>query len=377
MNNLRLTDMIKVLVVDDSAFMRKLIQEFLREEKNITVVGTARNGEDALIKVKLLQPDVITMDVQMPVLNGLEALKKIMEDRPLPVIMLSSSTKDGAEDTLSAMDYGAVDFISKPSGTISLDLHKVKSELIEKVYAAAGSVPRKQDSAGTENSIEHTSFYPTIENEIKTNNKANMEPEAELPVAGCQKVVLIGTSTGGPRALQKVVSHLPKDLGAPVVIVQHMPAGFTRSLASRLNTISPLHVKEAEQGDTLQNDTVYLAPGGYHLTFDQSYSTIKIVLTQEHPRAGHRPSVDVMLETAAELKKVKKIVVIMTGMGTDGSKGLVQLTHKGLAGVIAESQETCIVHGMPKAAVATGLVNAVCPLPMIAKKIVEYVNDEG
>ncbi|MGD7043702.1 protein-glutamate methylesterase/protein-glutamine glutaminase [Jeotgalibacillus proteolyticus] len=370
-------DMINVLVVDDSAFMRKLIQEFLREEKKITVAGTARNGEDALIKVKLLQPDVITMDVQMPVLNGLEALKKIMEDRPLPVIMLSSSTKAGAEDTLLAMDYGAVDFISKPSGTISLDLHKVKSELIEKIYAAAGSVPRKPDSPGVENGIEHTSCFSAVEKEIKESDIPYMVPASGLPIAGSTKVVLIGTSTGGPRALQKVVSHLPKDLGAPVVIVQHMPAGFTKSLASRLNTISPLNVKEAEQGDTLQNGTIYLAPGGYHLTFDQSYQTIKIVLTQEHPRAGHRPSVDVMLESAAELKKVKKIVVIMTGMGTDGSKGLVQLTHKGLAGVIAESQETCIVHGMPKAAVATGLVNAVSPLPLIAKKIVEYVNNEG
>ncbi|KIL47737.1 chemotaxis protein CheY [Jeotgalibacillus campisalis] len=357
--------------------MRKLIQEFLQEEKGIAVVGTARNGEDALTKIQLLRPDVLTMDVQMPVLNGLESLKKIMENQPLPVIMLASSTKEGAEDTLKAMDYGAVDFISKPSGTISLDLYKVKKELVEKVYAAAGAVPRKQDKF---------SSHPLIERSVKhqKNNKAlqeqvskNKENGQQFPLGVCKKVVLIGTSTGGPRALQKVISHLPWDFPAPVVIVQHMPAGFTQSLASRLHDISPLIVKEAEHEEKLQSGTVYIAPGGYHVSFSQSGHAVEIILTKEPPRAGHRPSIDVMLESAAKLKNIKKIVVIMTGMGTDGSKGLVQLTHRDLIGVIAEAKETCVVHGMPKAAVATGLVNEVIPLPLIAKKIVEYLEDEG
>ncbi|TFE03480.1 chemotaxis response regulator protein-glutamate methylesterase [Jeotgalibacillus sp. R-1-5s-1] len=352
-------EIIKVLVVDDSAFMRKLIQEFLSEVPSIAVVGTARNGQDAIAKIRLLKPHVVTMDVEMPVMSGLEALKIIMKDHPLPVIMLSSTTVQGAENAFLAMDYGAVDFIAKPSGTISLDLHKVKKELVEKVIHASSA------KISTMNHV----IKKTPENKIYT-EKVTVNADSKYVGARTPKnsLVLIGTSTGGPRALQEVLSALPKQLKAPVVVVQHMPPGFTKSLAARLNQLSELTIKEAEQGDVLKNGHVYIAPGDYHMTLTQSSAEITIRLDQSPPRNGHRPSVDVMFESAAQLK-IKKIAVIMTGMGADGSKGLVHLHHHHDVTSIAESKETCVVYGMPKAAATTGLISYVDPLPQIAGRI--------
>lgn len=348
---------IKVLVVDDSAFMRKLIQEFLSEDEKIAVIGTARNGKDALAKIRLLKPDVITMDVEMPIMTGLEALKLIMEEDPLPVIMLSSTTREGAENALLAMDYGAVDFIAKPSGTISLDLHLIKEELIEKVLNAAEATLHPQK------------FQPAKEKQIDISKKEPFLTDSRYDKSN-QTIVLIGTSTGGPRALQKVLSGLPGNLKAPVLIVQHMPPGFTKSLAQRLDQLSELSVKEAEEGDVCLNGHAYVAPGDYHLNIIQG-AKLTLSLSKEPPVSGHRPSVDFMFGSASELKDVKKIAVIMTGMGADGSKGLVQLVHNGQTVSIAESKDTCVVYGMPKAATATGLVTYTAPLHEIANRIVK------
>lgn len=280
----------KLLVVDDSAFMRKLISDFFVDSKSIEVVGIARNGKDAIGKIKTLQPDVLTMDVEMPVMNGLEALRRIMLETPVPVVMLSSTTKSGAESTMQAMDYGAVDFIAKPSGTISLDLHKVKVELVEKVeHAAQVSI----------NKMQKRSSLP-ISNRISKSIELRNIPENANTVKwdkAKKKMVLIGTSTGGPRALQEVITKLPKNMKAPVLVVQHMPAGFTKSLAQRLNQLSEIEVKEAEDGDLLQDGHAYIAPGGFHMRIQKRVSAYYIVLDdKEPPRAGHRPAVDVLLK---------------------------------------------------------------------------------
>ncbi|QPC46364.1 protein-glutamate methylesterase/protein-glutamine glutaminase [Mangrovibacillus cuniculi] len=355
-------DNIRVLVVDDSAFMRKLITDFLEEDADISVVGVARNGKDALEKAKVLKPTVITMDVEMPVINGLDALQLIMKEVPTPVIMLSSTTKEGAENTMMAMQHGAIDFIAKPSGTISLDLHKIKDELIEKVKLAS-SVSMKNVSIKSYPKVESKSFTPR--RQLSTQHMSKQ----------AKKLICIGTSTGGPRALQEVLASIPSTVSAPIVIVQHMPPGFTKSLAVRLNSICSIEVKEAEDGDILKNGCAYIAPGGFHMKITNSREAYAIKLDQiEPPRSGHRPSVDVMLESLLPFPELEKNVVIMTGMGSDGTKGLTDLKrgmHK--VNAIAEAQETCIVFGMPKMAIASGNIDTVLPLQEIGPKIMNLL----
>ncbi|MFC0474713.1 chemotaxis response regulator protein-glutamate methylesterase [Robertmurraya beringensis] len=356
---------IKVLIVDDSAFMRKLIQDFLTEDPRMTVVGSARNGEDAIKKVIELEPDVVTLDVEMPILNGIEALKRIMSEKPTPVVMLSSTTKQGAENTILAIQYGATDFITKPSGAISLDLHKVKEELVEKVVSASKANIKQLVKLNSQekNTVKKRMDYSKIEPSKKNQFNA---------LSG-KKLVCIGTSTGGPRALQQVITKLPKTIDAPVLVVQHMPAGFTKSLAVRLDSLSEVHVKEAEEGDIIQKGTVYIAPGGLHLKLKWVGANLAIQLDQSPPRNGHRPAVDVMFESCSELSAYAKISVIMTGMGSDGTKGLIKLKELGNVVAIAESEETSIVFGMPKAAIATKLVDEVKNVDNIAETIMKYV----
>ncbi len=359
-----MTNQVKVLVVDDSAFMRKLITDFLNEDPRFNVVGTARNGKDAIQKVKEWQPDVVTLDVEMPEMNGLDALQAIMRENPTRVVMLSTTTKEGAENTLLAMSYGAIDFIAKPSGAISLDLGKVKEEIIMKVLMA--SKVNVQGISTKKNKI-IPFFEDTRPLQTRSVGKAIKNT--------VNKLVCIGTSTGGPRALQKVLPKLPKTIDAPILVVQHMPAGFTKSLAARLNSISEINVKEAEDGDILENGTAYIAPGGYHLKLKNSGgSKITIYLDQTDPINGHRPSVDVMYESVSEIKNYNKIAVIMTGMGSDGANGLKTLKSSGNTIAIAESEETSVVFGMPKSAIATNLVDEVVNLDKIASTIMKYID---
>jgi two-component system, chemotaxis family, protein-glutamate methylesterase/glutaminase len=357
----------KILVVDDSAFMRKLVSEFLSEHPQLEVIAFGRNGQEAVKKALELQPDVITLDIEMPEMDGLEALKLIMEKQPCPVVMLSSLTKEGSETTLKAIELGAVDFIAKPSGTISLDLHKIKDVLIEKVLAAS----KANISMKPALSAKPVTIPPPINNwHSATNaNALSSQPWGEK----IDKLVLIATSTGGPRALQHVVTKLPGSLPAPVVVVQHMPPGFTKSLSDRLDSLSDIRVKEGEDGEILRNGTVYIAPGGKHLRLRKTGTSIVVSLDELASEGGHRPSANAMFRSAAEISNVEKVTVIMTGMGSDGAEGLIKLKETGTVKAIAEAKETCVVYGMPKAAVATHLVDDVVPVDEIASAIVKHV----
>jgi len=374
------------LVVDDSAFMRKLISDFFVGNSKVEVVGTARNGKDAIKKIQTLRPTVVTMDIEMPEMNGLDALKEIMTICPVPVVMLSSTTQRGAENALSAIEFGAVDFVAKPSGTISLDLHKIQTELVHKVeQASLVPISKLKKPSGSKRQQEPALNVSTIRRESLNEGKiappVNISPtRVELSRSRMEwnkigrKIVLIGTSTGGPRALQEVITKIPKTIQAPILIVQHMPAGFTKSLATRLDQLSEITVKEAEQGDILQNGVAYIAPGGYHLKLRKVGTSFGIVLdSNEPPRSGHRPSVDVMFEDVSQWKDFDKVAVIMTGMGQDGSNGLKVLKSTGNVIAIAESAETCIVYGMPKAAVETQLVDEVADVDDIAQTIMKYL----
>ncbi|MGE7089874.1 protein-glutamate methylesterase/protein-glutamine glutaminase [Lysinibacillus sp. NPDC048646] len=376
----------KLLVVDDSAFMRKLISDFFVGNSKVEVVGTARNGKDAIKKIQTLKPTVVTMDIEMPEMNGLDALNEIMAICPVPVVMLSSTTQKGAENALTAIEYGAVDFVAKPSGTISLDLHKIQTELVHKVeQASLVPISKLKKPSGSKKQQGPTLTASTIRKEIISERKvatsvnvSSVVPEVKKPYMEwsrvSKKIVLIGTSTGGPRALQEVITKIPKKIQAPILIVQHMPAGFTKSLASRLDQLSEITVKEAEQGDILQNGVAYIAPGGYHLKIRKVGTSFGVVLdNNEPPRSGHRPSVDVMFEDVSQIKDFDKVAVIMTGMGHDGSNGLKALKSTGNVIAISESADTCIVYGMPKAAVETQLVDEVADVDDIAQTIMKYL----
>lgn len=365
--------------------MRKLISDFFVNNSKIEVVGTARNGKDAIKKIQALKPDVVTMDVEMPELNGLDALKEIMNVCPVPVVMLSSTTNKNAENTMIAMENGAVDFVAKPSGTISLDLHKIQNELIHKVEEATKVPISKLQKKPINHKAVQSDAVAKMDT-TKSLTKSVASPKGNIHSSkidttikkdwsrSTKKIVLIGTSTGGPRALQEVITKIPKNIQAPILIVQHMPAGFTKSLANRLNQLSEITVKEAEQGDILHNGIAYIAPGGYHLKLRKVGTSFGIVIDdKEPPRTGHRPSVDVMFEDVSKYNDFDKIAVIMTGMGYDGAAGLKQLKKNGNVMAIAESADTCIVYGMPKAAVETQLVDEVADVDDIAQSIMKYM----
>ncbi|WP_138414799.1 protein-glutamate methylesterase/protein-glutamine glutaminase [Aquibacillus sediminis] len=351
-------DKINVLVVDDSAFMRKMITDILNGDPQLHVVGTARNGQDALKKIPSLLPDVITLDVEMPVMDGLETLGQIMSQFSIPVIMLSSVTKRGAEKTIQAISLGAIDFITKPSGSISLDIQSIQAEITTKVIAAAKS---KVSS-------------PTVNDSIQLPQSKHQPIDRSHPI-GKKVIVAIGTSTGGPRALQQVLTHLPQNFPAPIAIVQHMPKGFTKSLAERLDSLSDIHVKEAENGEVLVKGTAYIAPGGYHLGVKQMGRSLIAEVYQSELRNGHQPSVDVLFESLAQQKVSQVFAVVMTGMGADGSKGLHTLKKlKRDSFIMSESNKTAVVYGMPQAAVKTNLVNEIVDLDKICSVLVEKIN---
>ncbi|MFD9624299.1 protein-glutamate methylesterase/protein-glutamine glutaminase [Peribacillus muralis] len=363
-------DKVKVLIVDDSAFMRKLISEFLAEESEMEVIGTARNGKDALEKIKALKPDVVTLDVEMPVMDGLQALNLIMNECPTPVVMLSSTTKLGTDNTFTAMSSGAFDFVAKPSGAISLDLHKIKKELYEKVIAASRTNVHKLRKNAI--NLERSPSLCEKSSKIGLGTLGKYRKNEKKWSDGNKKIIVIGTSTGGPRALQTVLTGLPGDIDAPILVVQHMPPGFTSSLAARLNSLCKIQVKEAEEGEMIQKGLAYIAPGGFHLKVRKVGMNWVVHLDQSELRNGHRPSVDVLFESASEMDDFSKIAVIMTGMGMDGSIGLKRLKQKGITKAIAESQETSIVFGMPKAAINTDLIDSIEDVEKIAKSIMSY-----
>lgn len=346
---------IKVMVVDDSVFMRKILSDILEEDKDIEVLWTARNGQDALEKLVNANPDVITLDIEMPIMDGITTLREIIKKYNIPVIMLSSLTVEGADSTLKALEIGAVDFITKPTNVFSLNKSEEKNSLIEKV---------KMASVVKGNIKPYVPYLQTIAN--KKNfplNKVNKETGY---------LIAIGTSTGGPKALQSIIPEIPANINGSILVVQHMPEGFTKSLAARLDSISNIRVKEAEDGETLKKGYCYIAPGNYHLTVLENNEEIFLKLDQNPTVSGHRPSVDVMMNSVAEVKSLKKIAVIMTGMGSDGANGMKNIFNTG-GYTIAQDEDSSVVYGMPRAAINNGSVNKILPLNEISNELIDLL----
>lgn len=343
---------IRVMIVEDSAFMRQFIANIISTDPGMEVVGAAKNGLEGVEKSRELKPDVITMDVEMPVMDGLSAVRKIMASNPTPIIMLSSVTTDGAEATLKALEYGAVDFLTKPSGSISLDLNKQKDEIIQKIRVASKARVRP--------------LLPEISKKPPAMQAKPVGQPRKL-----QKIIAIGTSTGGPKALQEVVPLLARSIPAGVLIVQHMPKGFTKSLAHRLDQLSHIAVREAQDGDELVAGLALIAPGDYHMVAQEAGGKVTVRLNQNPLVSGHRPSVDTMFTSVANLS-IDKIGVILTGMGGDGSDGMV-LIKENNGKTIAQNEESCIVFGMPKVAIEKKAVDKVVPLNQIAMEIMKML----
>jgi two-component system chemotaxis response regulator CheB len=361
---------INVLVVDDSALMRKVISDILNEDEDIQVIATARNGQDALEKVEKLRPNVVTLDVEMPKLDGLHALGYIMSECPTPVVMLTAIDPRSAETTLNAFEYGAIDFIQKPSGNICQNISDIADEIRAKVKTAA-----KVD-------LKKLKF---MEEHVKTREQAelNIKPATPKPRNstanrhfGNKKILAIASSTGGPRALEQVIPKLPGDLKVPVVVVQHMPAGFTASLAQRLDNQSHLTVKEAEQGEELQNGVVYLAPGNYHMEIVQKIRNgrnCEVVSLNQGPREqGVRPCANILFKSLVGIYGQNILSVVLTGMGADGADGVEDIKKAG-GKAITEDESTCVVYGMPKAVEKRNLSDSVVTLDKISSEIVHML----
>ncbi|PWW06415.1 two-component system chemotaxis response regulator CheB [Paenibacillus cellulosilyticus] len=435
----------RVLVVDDSAFMRKIVSDLITRDDQFEVVATAGNGLTAIDMVAKHKPDAVTMDLEMPEMNGLEALQIIMNERPVPVIMLSGISEENTRDTIKALHNGAFDFIRKPAIDGSVDINQVGEQLLDKLRiavlvsraqsktkpekqiavpkladrkrsegtpdkqpeptAAAGESKRqskqtkKQPTTPKSTSIEKTaSQKPVAADSMKSTTVPSVQSSSVeyveavkltapsdrnplLPTKGDKRkgtpvfdsIVLIGTSTGGPRALHEVICTLPADINAPVLVVQHMPPNFTRSLAQRLDAFSAVKVTEAVQGERVVSGTVYIAPGGFHMELAKDRSGYYIKLTEDELRSGHRPSVDVLFESAASCNELRRHAVLMTGMGSDGAKGMKLLRDSGALTTIAEAEETCVVYGMPRAAVEMGAATDIVPLPRISSALVQAV----
>ncbi len=371
--------LIRVLVVDDSAFMRKVLSDLFKGESDFEVVDVARNGAEAIEKVLQHSPDVVTMDIEMPVMDGLSALEKIMTVKPTPVVMVSSLTKAGADATIRALSLGAVDFVAKSAGSISR-IDDIAKELLQKCREARGisgkrlqpkeiqaiPVPKPKPP------VPSTPVVPVIPTLITP-----VPPVRSVAFPGMSDwIVAIGTSTGGPRALQEVLPRLPGNLPCPAIVVQHMPPGFTKSLADRLNSLCDLTVKEAADNDRLTPGTVYVAPGDFHLTLRKEGNSTYIKLNKEPAIGGLRPAVDPMMVSVADIYGAKTVGVILTGMGHDGAKGMQAI--KRLHGLtIAEDQSTAVVFGMPKAAIEAGVVDNILPLSQVADGIVQCLKKGG
>lgn len=338
---------VTVLVVDDSATVRSVLRRRLEEDPALSVIGQAADGLEALEQVKKLDPDVITLDIEMPRLDGLGALERIMKEHPTPVVMVSTLTSKGADATIRALELGAIDFIEKPGIREIRESEDVIS-LGARVIAAARARMRPP-------------------REVKPARHAPPSAARLAAASGGweQRLVVIGSSTGGPQAVRDVLVALPVDLGVPLVVVQHMPPGFTMSFARRLDELAALHVVEASEGLSLSPGMVAIAPGGWHMTVSHRG---RVALDERPVHHGVRPAIDLTMESVGEWSGRQITAVILTGMGSDGTQGVELLRKKG-AHVIAEHQSTCVVYGMPKSVVDAGLADEVLPIDRIAGAI--------
>jgi two-component system chemotaxis response regulator CheB len=351
---------IRILVVDDSPFMRKSLQKMLEAAPDLRVVATARDGVDALEKIEEFKPDIVTLDIEMPRMDGLTCLKRIMAEHPMPVLMVSSLTQEGAQSTLDALSLGALDFIPKENSFASLSILQIQNDLQEKVRRLATS-PRFHKPGAPHAPLPSPAAHAPVPARPIPLPKVPLASGPGLGASPQAELLVIGSSTGGPKALQDILPALPAALPVPCLIVQHMPSTFTKPFADRLNGLCQVHVKEAEQGEPLKAGTVYIAPGGIHMTYGARGPKGCIELSPEPMSSLHRPSVDVLFLSVAELFRGQVLAGILTGMGSDGAKGMEQLKKKG-AHTLAESEESCVVYGMPRAAVERGCVDVVTPL---------------
>lgn len=368
---------VKVLVVDDSGFFRRRVSEILSSDSNIQVVGTATNGKEAIDQALALKPDVITMDYEMPMMDGITAVRHIMQRCPTPVLMFSSLTHEGARVTLDALDAGAVDFLPKNFEDISRNPEKVKQMLCEKVHSISRSNRRSLFSAPAPAPVTPPPAAPSTFGRpapapvarpaaapVRTAAPAAHSP---APKRKAYKLVAIGTSTGGPVALQRVLTQLPANFPAPIVLIQHMPAAFTKAFAERLDKLCRISVKEAEDGDILRPGLALLAPGGKQMMVD-GRGSIKILPGDE--RLNYKPCVDITFGSAAKSYGDKVLAVVLTGMGADGREGA-RLLKQGGSAIWAQDEASCVIYGMPMAIVKADLADAVYSLDDIGKHLVE------
>lgn len=340
----------KVLVVDDSVFARKIVSEMISSCPDLEIIGAASSGTEALAILDKLNPDVITLDVEMPGINGIETLKRIMAEHPTPVVMVSSLTSNGAKESIQALSIGAVDVMAKPHGSHALGMDKsMKNELIAKVLAAAG--------------VKLSRLLPV------QRSTPCPKPERKLAVGTRYPIVVIASSTGGPRALRTIISDLPTDAGAAYIMVQHLPEGFSAHLARDLNEMTTLNVRESSNGDRLESGDLIFATAGYHTVFEKDGSCR---LTTDPPLWGVRPSADVTIASLVPVYGPRLIGAILTGMGHDGANGMKLIKDSG-GTTIAEHESTCVVYGMPKSAVELGAVDVVTPLTQVPDAISDAI----
>ena len=360
---------IRILVVDDSAFMRKAISMMLESDPLIKVIGTARNGEEGIEKVKQLKPDLVTMDIEMPRMDGLTALREIMANNPVPVMMISSVTTEGAQATLDALEMGAVDFIPKQMSYVSLDIVKIKDDLLAKIK----DITRRR----------HVLMSRFRQRRVQSVARTRPGHEPPQPAASVVRrsvirkrshhvnIIAVGSSTGGPPALQQVIPRLPRNLPVGVVIAQHMPPMFTKSLAERLDSLSLVTVREAVNGERLEPGLVLVAPGGMHISVTKRGVSSHVSVSSQPKETLYHPCVDILMHSVARQFGRASMGVILSGMGSNGSDGLKDLKTQGGV-IIAQNEATCVVYGMPKAAVQAGIVDHVASIETVADEMLAY-----
>ncbi|MBK5012291.1 chemotaxis response regulator protein-glutamate methylesterase [Pseudomonas sp. S60] len=368
---------VKVLVVDDSGFFRRRVSEILSADPTIQVVGTATNGKEAIDQALALKPDVITMDYEMPMMDGITAVRHIMQRCPTPVLMFSSLTHEGARVTLDALDAGAVDYLPKNFEDISRNPDKVKQMLCEKVHTISRSnrripsyartAPAPAPASGSQGTATTAPVRSAAPAPARPTAAAPAPAHSPAPKRKPYKLVAIGTSTGGPVALQRVLTQLPANFPAPIVLIQHMPAAFTKAFAERLDKLCRISVKEAEDGDMLRPGLALLAPGGKQMMID-GRGTVKILPGDE--RLNYKPCVDITFGSAAKSYGDKVLSVVLTGMGADGREGA-RLLKQGGSTVWAQDEASCVIYGMPMAIVKANLADAVYSLDDIGRHLVE------
>jgi two-component system chemotaxis response regulator CheB len=380
----------KVLVVDDSSFFRRRVTDILNKDPNLTVIDVAINGKDAVEKAMSLKPDVITMDIEMPLLNGIEAVKQIMAKAPTSILMFSSLTHQGANATLEALEAGALDFLPKKFSEIAkttddagsllrqrvVELAKTKGSLRRKPVSRAQS-PRVTLASSTSKLITKTDIQPRSSlrpTKVEPTHKESIGSQAIKISSGKNyQLLAIGTSTGGPIALQKILTQLPEDFPLPIILIQHMPAAFTFAFANRLNTLCKINVKEAEHGDILKPGCAYLAPGGRQMIIDGTTNSAKLkIIEDKSEKIAFKPSVDVSFGSAAKVFGGSVLGVILTGMGSDGREGARMLKGKG-ATIWAQDEASCVVYGMPQAVTVAGISELSLALEDVSQSIVKEV----